>query len=75
MTKLLMTVPTQSPPLITPGESLSDSEKAEALAESLKTQFQPVTCPSVTAVIEKVDVALRSYFMTPGGFLYLVRVF
>ena len=33
-------------------ESLSDSEKAEALAESLQTQFQPVTDPSVLAVIE-----------------------
>jgi hypothetical protein len=31
-------------PLVTPGEiALSDSEKAEALADNLETQFQPVT--------------------------------
>jgi len=53
-------------PLVTPGGiALSDSEKAEALADSLETQFQPVTDPSVPAVIEKVDVELRSYFMAP----------
>jgi hypothetical protein len=43
-----------------PGESLSQTEKAEALAESLQTQFQPVTDPSVLAVIEMVEVALMS---------------
>ena len=59
MTKRLMRVPTPSPPLVTPGGfALSDSEKAEALADNLETQFQPVTDPSVTAVIEMVDVAL-----------------
>jgi hypothetical protein len=49
------------------GESLSQTEKAEALADSLETQFQPVTDPSVPAVIEMVDVALRSYFTTPSS--------
>ena len=54
--------------LVTPGEiALSDSEKAEALADNLETQFQLVTDPSVPAVIEMVDVALRSYFMTPAS--------
>jgi len=68
MTKRVMRVPTPSPPLFTPGGiALSDSEKAEALAESLKTQFQPVTDPSVPAVIEMVDVVLSSYFLTPAG--------
>jgi hypothetical protein len=52
-------VPTPSPPLVTP-EGLSDSEKAEAHADNLETTFQPVTDPSVPAVIEMVDVALRS---------------
>ena len=48
-------------PLVTPGGlALSDSEKAEALADSLEAQFQPVTVPSVSAVIETVDVALES---------------
>ena len=42
------------------GIALSDSEKAEALADNLEFQFQPVTDPSVPAVIEKVDVALES---------------
>jgi hypothetical protein len=55
-------------PLVTPGGiALSDSEKAEALADSLETQFQPVTDPSVPAVIETVDVGLKSYFMAPAG--------
>jgi hypothetical protein len=52
-------------PLVTPkGIALSDSEKPEALADNLEAQFQPVTEPSVQAVIEKVEVALRSYLMT-----------
>ena len=43
-------------PLFTPGGlALSDSEKAEALAENLETQFQPVTDPSVPAAIEMVS--------------------
>ena len=49
------------------GIALPDSEKAEVLAGNLETQFHPVTDPSVPAVNEMVDVALRSYFMTPGS--------
>jgi hypothetical protein len=50
-------------PLITPGGiALSDSEKAEALANNLETQFQPMTDPSIPAVIETVNVGLGSYF-------------
>jgi hypothetical protein len=61
-----MRVPTPSPSLFTLGGiALSDSEKAEALADNLEAQFQPVTDPSVPAVIEMFDVALRFYFMTP----------
>jgi hypothetical protein len=53
-------------PLVTPGKiALSDCEKAEALADTLETQFQPVADPSVRAVIEIVDVAMKSYFQTP----------
>jgi len=56
-----------SPPPVTPGGiALSDSEKAEAIADSLETQFQPVTDSSVPAV-EMVDVALRSYILTPAS--------
>ena len=41
-------------PLVTPGGiALSDSEKAECLADNLEAQFQPVTDPSVLAIIEK----------------------
>jgi len=61
VTKRVMRVPTPSPPLVTLGDiALSDSEKAEALADNLETQFQPVTDPSVPLVIEMVDVTLRS---------------
>jgi hypothetical protein len=54
--------------LVTPGGiALSDSEKAESLSDNLETQFQPVTYPSVSAVIETVNVGLRSYFMAPAS--------
>jgi len=44
MNKRVMRVPTPSPLLVTPGRiALSNSETAEALADSLGTQFQPVT--------------------------------
>jgi len=65
MTKWGMKIPTPSPPGHPGGIALSDSEKAEALADSLETQFQPVTDPSFPAVMEMVDVALRSYCLTP----------
>jgi len=45
MSKRVMNVPTPSPPLVTPGESLSQTVEAEALAYNLETQFQPVTDP------------------------------
>jgi hypothetical protein len=48
-------------PLVTPGEiALSDSEKAEALADNLETHFQPVNNSLVSTVIETVKVGLRS---------------
>jgi hypothetical protein len=43
---------------------LAESEKAEAPADSLETQFQPMTVPLVPAVIQVVYVALRSYYLT-----------
>jgi hypothetical protein len=68
ITKRVMRVPTPSPPLVTQeGIALSDSEKAEALADNLETHFQPVTDSSVPAVIEIVDVALRSYLLTTAS--------
>jgi hypothetical protein len=68
LTKRLIRVRTPSPLLvITGGVALTDSEKAEALADNLNTPCQPVTDPSFTAVIETVNVGLRSYFMAPAG--------
>jgi len=56
----VMRIPTPSAPLVTVGGIVvSDSDKAEALADNLEGQFHPVTDPSVPAV-EMVDVALRS---------------
>ena len=53
---------------MTPGGfAFSESEKAEALAVNLENQFQPVTDPSVPAVIEVVDLGLRSYIMAPAS--------
>ena len=60
-----MRVPTPSPPGHPGGFALSDAEKAEALANSLETHFQPGTDPSVPVVIEMVDVEPRPYFMAP----------
>ena len=60
--------PYSIPPLVTPGGiALSDPEKAEALADHLETQFQPLTDPSVPVDIEAVNAGLRSYFMAPAS--------
>jgi hypothetical protein len=68
MTNRVMRVTTPPPPLVTPGGiAFSDSEKAEALADSLEAQFQPVADPSDPAVIETVDVALRAYSYEPAS--------
>ena len=59
----VMRVPTPSLPLVTPrGIALSDSEKAETLADNLEAQFQPMNDSSFPAVTEIVNVALWSYF-------------
>ena len=56
------------PPPVTPGgPAHSDREKAEALADSLEAQFQPVSVPSDPATIEVVDVALRAYSFAPAS--------
>jgi len=67
MAKRVIRVPTPSP-MVTPGGiALSDSEKEEALSDTLEAQFQPVADPSIPAVIEMVDVALRSYLHAPAS--------
>ena len=69
-----MRVPTPSPLLVTPGGiALSDSEKAEAFADNLETQFQSVTDILVPEFIEMVDEALRSYFMTSVSELNITK--
>ena len=59
--------PSVSSPVTPRGIALSASEKAEEPTNNLDAQFQPVTDPSVPAVIEMVDVALRSHLMTPAS--------
>jgi len=49
------------------GIAVSDSEKTEALAGSLKNQFQPVNDILCLAVIEMFEVAQRSYFLTSAS--------
>jgi len=58
--RAVMRVPTPPPPLITQGGiTLSYSEKAESLADSLEAQCQLITVPSFLAFIGMFDVALR----------------
>ena len=49
------------------GTALSDSQKTDALADSLEAQFQPVNEPSVPAVIEVVDKVIRAYLFAPAS--------
>jgi hypothetical protein len=68
MTKWVMRVPTPSPPLQGPGGlAVSESERAEALADSLEAQFQPVDDPSDPAFTEMVDVTMRAYEYAPAS--------
>jgi glutamate/tyrosine decarboxylase-like PLP-dependent enzyme len=61
-----MRVTTPSPaPGFGGGIALSDSEKAEALADCIEAEFQPVADQSDPEVIEKVDLALRAYSYMP----------
>ena len=41
------------------------SGKAEGIVDNLEARFLPVTEPWVPAVIETIDVALRSYLLSP----------
>jgi hypothetical protein len=68
MTKRVMRISTPSPPLVTSGgTALSDSEKAEALADSLESQFQAGNDQSDPAVIEKVTDVLQAYSYAPAN--------
>jgi hypothetical protein len=67
MTRQVMRIPSPSaPPVIQGGLVSLDSEKAEALVDSLEVQFQQVNDPSVTAAIEVVNEAMRAYSFAPA---------
>jgi hypothetical protein len=67
-TNRVMRVPTPSPPsLVSGGLTLTDSEKAEALVDSLEARFQPVNYPSLPVVIEAGDKAMRAYEYAPAS--------
>jgi hypothetical protein len=68
ITGRVIRIPTPSPPLFTLAEpGLSDYGKPEALADRLESQFQLVRDPSVPAVIEVINEALRAYYFTPAS--------
>ena len=68
MTRQVMWISTPSSTLVTPGGLvLSDSKKAEALADSLEAQFQPVNDPSIPAIIEVINDAMRAYSFAPSS--------
>jgi hypothetical protein len=67
MTKQVRRIPAPSPHCSPRGEPLSESENAEAVADSLETQFLPVTCPSAQVVIRMMDVVLRSYIISTNS--------
>jgi thiaminase len=68
MAKRVMKFSTSSPPLITQGVIATlGLKKAEALADSLEAQFQPVNDSSEPAFIENVEEAMRVYFFTPAS--------
>jgi hypothetical protein len=49
------------------GLALSYSEKAEAMADSLEAQFQPMNDPLDPAAIEVVNEAMRAYEYAPAS--------
>jgi hypothetical protein len=68
MTRRVMRVPTPSLPLQVPGGlALSDSEKAEALGDSLQAQFQLMNDPSDPAGIEMLNEAMCAYEYAPAS--------
>ena len=68
MTRWVMRVPILPPPLVKPGGiAVLHSEKAEALADRLETQFQSVNNTSKPVIIEKVKKVLKAYFFTPAS--------
>ena len=69
MTKRVMRIPDPNPPLQVPGGlACSDSEKAEALADNLESQFQPVPVPPLQMDnVERVREAMQSFAFAPAS--------
>jgi hypothetical protein len=68
VTKRVMQVTIPLPPLQIPdGLALSYSKKAEALADSLEAQFQPVDYQSDPTFTETVEMEMRAYKYTPAS--------
>ena len=64
MTRGVIRIPNPSRLLVTPGGlALSNFEKAEKLVDRSEALFQPVNDPSVPAVIEVVNEAMRTYLL------------
>ena len=61
----------ESPYSISPwsplGNTLSHNPRRPKASQTIWTHVQPVTDPSVPAVIKMLDVALRSYFLSPAN--------
>lgn len=70
----VMQLPIKSPSLVTPVEiAVSDSEKPEALADSLEGSVSAAKSPSEPAVIEIVAVTFPSYAFAPESGLKLTN--
>jgi hypothetical protein len=68
LTRQVMSNSTPQPPLFSPGGLvLSDSEKAETLADSLEALFQPINDPLVPAGIDVVNETMRTYSLAPAS--------
>jgi hypothetical protein len=57
-----------STPWAPQGESLSRNlRNPKAILDNLEAQFEPMTDPSVPAVMKRIDVSMRSYLLNPAN--------
>ena len=75
MTQRVTRIPDQNPPLQVPGDLVySDSEKAEALADNLDSQFQLVPAPVMQMdKAERVRDTMGSFALTLASELLLTN--
>ena len=64
-----MQIPDPNPPLLVPGGlANSDSQKAEALADNLESQFQPVPVPPIQFDhVERVTEAMETFALAKAS--------